>query len=318
MQDTQIQFNLFLEVGLKVLGFLALLIVAIIVALIAKSIVKRLLSIKKVEYFLQKFDHNLTPEEREKAAKMNINGDLSLKNVFSEFTFWIVLIIFTVPLLNIIGFTSASKIVNEIVVSILNFIPKLVFAILIVFVGIILANFVKKISYILFLKFKLQELIAKVTFNEGKTLRFDLGQIIAWVLYGFVILLFTAQAVEILNLPVLTGVFVWLITYVPSILGTIIIFIITYILGEFVKGLLENALPEMKIVASVAKYVIWVIGAVVALNQLNLAVNIINAILIVILFSIGISLSISFGVGGIGTAKKIIKNKYEDFENSNR
>ncbi len=313
MPDTQI--NIFLEIGFKVLGFLALLIVAIIVALIARAIVKRLLSIKKIEYYLQKIDHNLTPEEREKASKMNINGDLSLKNVFSEFTFWIVLILFSIPALNMIGFTSASEIVNDILTSILDFIPKLILALLVVFVGIVLANFVKKITYILFLKFKLQELIAKITFNEGRTLKFDLGQIIAWILYGFVILLFAAQAIDILNLPVLTGVFVWLIGYVPSVLGTLIILIITYILGEFVKGLLENSLPEMKIIALAAKYVIWVLGAIVALNQLNLAVSVINSVLVVVLLSIGVSLSIAFGVGGISTAKKIIKKKYEEFEN---
>jgi small-conductance mechanosensitive channel len=97
------------------------------------------------------------------------------------------------------------------------------------------------------------------------------------------------------------------IAYLPLAISAAIIIIIAFILSAWIEKLLLKNLPQAKILARLVKYVIIVLGLFMTLNQLGIAVTIVNAAFIIMLGALGAAFAIAFGVGGRQFAAETLK-----------
>ncbi len=289
---------IYLELIIKIVQIVALIIVGLIVASIAKSLVTKLLEVEKVKNFFNKLDGDETDE------------NMSFVKILAKLVYWLVILIFIIPILSILGLTMFSNLISVILSNFIDFIPALIYAVIIIFIGFFISSLVEKIIYVSLYKVKLNELVQKLTFKESKKDTINISKIISIITYVLLLILFITQALEILNLTILTNVSVFVISLIPSVLASLIILIGAFILGDFLSGIISNSLKGQKFVkifSNVVKYFVWVIGIGMILNQIGLDIMLINVTYIVLLISLGTALAISFGVGGIETAKKFIE-----------
>ncbi len=289
---------IYLELAVKLLEVVALLIIGLIVASIAKSLITKLLKVEKVEKFFAKLDGN---EE---------DNNMTFVNILAKLVYWLVLLIFIIPILSILGLKMFSNIIALVLSNFVDFIPSLIYAVLIIFIGLFVARIVEKIIYVSLYKVKLNELVQKLTFKDSKKDSINISKIISMIAYVLLLILFITQALEILNLTILTNVSIFIMALIPSVLASLIILIGAYILGDFLAGIISKSFEGQKFVklfSNIVKYFIWVIGIGMILNQIGLDIMLINVTYIVLLISLGTALAISFGVGGIETAKKLIE-----------
>ncbi len=289
---------IYLELAVKLLEVVALLIIGLIVASIAKSLITKLLKVEKVEKFFAKLDGN---EE---------DNNMTFVNILAKLVYWLVLLIFIIPILSILGLKMFSNIIALVLSNFVDFIPSLIYAALIIFIGLFVARIVEKIIYVSLYKVKLNELVQKLTFKDSKKDSINISKIISMIAYVLLLILFITQALEILNLTILTNVSIFIMALIPSVLASLIILIGAYILGDFLAGIISKSFEGQKFVklfSNIVKYFIWVIGIGMILNQIGLDIMLINVTYIVLLISLGTALAISFGVGGIETAKKLIE-----------
>ncbi len=284
-----------------------LLIVALIVASACKKLTLKLLNTKKLEEFFDKLDGDNAGEQGE---------DLSFINLIGKLVYYLVFFFFLIQIFELIGLSSIAVIISSIYTAIFNFIPNIIIAVLLVVVGVIIAKLVKKLVYVLLYKSRVDELVMKITFGDEAKEGLQVSNIISWVVYVLVLLTFITQAVEVLNFVIFTNILNFVIALIPALLATLVILIGSYILANFLFGLISRSLKteSVNIFAIVVKYAVIVMGIGLALNQIGFNVELLNITYIIVLLTIAISAIIAFGIGGIDAARKIINKQVDKLD----
>lgn len=212
-----------------ILAAVAILIVGWIIALLIAAGIKKILS------------------------KLNTNNKLSsatghrsnIENILSRVVFWVFMIIAVIGALNVLNLTSVSGPFSNMVQQFLLFIPQLLAAVAVGFIGWIVANLVKV---------GLTKLLSRTQLDEK--LSQDVGvsavsQNISEIVYWLILLLFLPIVLSILGLngllyPVQNMVNE-AVVYLPNIFMAGIIVFVGYILAKIVRGITEGLLGSLNV-----------------------------------------------------------------------
>ncbi len=192
--------------------------------------------------------------------------------------------------------------------SFIKALPGLIGAFIILIVGylvaIIVASGVKKLLD----KTKLMKWIVKQTKTTQLLGKVDLTYFFATIVKWYVFILFLNPAADITNLKALSGFFMQLAIWIPSLIAAVVIGLLGFLFAMYVgEAILKTKAAGSKIMAELIKTVIIVFTVIIALSQLG--VNVIlaqNTFLIVLsgaVFAISLALGIGFGLGMKDEAK---------------
>lgn len=212
-----------------ILAAIAILIIGWIIALIIAA------GIKKV---LQKLGTN----QRLSGAT---GHRANIESIVSRIVFWIVMIIAVIGAFNVLNLTSVSGPFSNMIQQFLLFIPQLLAAIAVGFIGWIVANLVK---------IGLQKLLDRTELDEK--LSADVGvspisQNISEIVYWLILLLFLPIVLSILGL---TGLLVpvqnmvnEVVSFLPNIFIAAVIVFVGYILAKIVRGIVEGLVGSLNL-----------------------------------------------------------------------
>ena len=213
---------------------------------------------------------------------------------------------------------------GEIVKNIMEALPNILGAIIILIIGWIIT---KIVTYILSKILRLvkidkltnaineKNLFSKADFSIN-VLNVILG-FVKWILY----LVFLIVACDIMNWDVVSKAIGDLILYLPTLFSAIVLFIIGLYLADFAKKAINRLFESIdlnggKIISKLLFYVIVVLISITALNQAGINTDIITNNLTIIFGAILASFAIAFGLGSkevIGVLLKsfYVRKKYE-------
>ncbi|WP_291334776.1 mechanosensitive ion channel [Acinetobacter sp. UBA801] len=212
-----------------ILAAVAILLVGWVIALLVAG------GIKKV---LQKLG---TDQKLSNATGHRSNIEL----IVSRVVFWVILIIAVIGALNVLNLTSVSGPFSNMIQQFLLFIPSLLAAVAVAFIGWILANLVKVGMQKLLGRTQLDE---KLSTDVGVS---GLSQNISEIVYWLILLLFLPIVLSILGLngllfPVQNMVNE-VVLYLPNIFIAGVIIFVGYILAKIVRGIVEGLLGSLNI-----------------------------------------------------------------------
>ena len=205
-----------------ILAAIVILLVGWIIALIVAAGVKKLLQ------------------------KLNTNHRLSsatghkpnIENLLSKLVFWCVIILAVVGALNVLNISGVSDPFSNMVSRVLAFIPNLLAAVAVGFIGWILAGLVKA---------GLTNVLARTEMDEKLSNEVGVGSLssnIGEIFYWLVLLLFLPIVLSILGL---TGLLIPVqnmvneaVAYLPNLLIAGVIIFVGYILAKIVRGIVEG------------------------------------------------------------------------------
>ncbi|NLX70647.1 MAG: mechanosensitive ion channel, partial [Clostridiales bacterium] len=198
----------------------------------------------------------------------------------------------------------AVAMLNKIVL----FLPNIFVAIGIVAVGVFIANITGKLLTTVLSAVGADTFVKSLLPDDNTKLqKLSASKIIGETVRYIIVLLFLVEAFNVIQLDVLRVVGQAIIAYLPLAISAAIIIIIAFILSAWIEKLLLKNLPQAKILAKLVKYVIIVLGLFMTLNQLGIAVTIVNAAFIIMLGALGVAFAIAFGVGGRQFAAETLK-----------
>ncbi len=207
-------------------------------------------------------------------------------------------------------------------VKILNYIPAIAGAIVILIVGWLAAKLLEGVVVRILKAVQLDK--ASDTAGISNVLaqgdiKLTLSELIGAVIYWLVILVVIATALGALNLTIAADIVSRLVEYVPNILGAIFILIIGAFLANFVATIVRTAtsnagIGTSKLLAKITQTVLIVFTLVVAIEQLKIASSLIVLSVNVILISVGIGLALAFGLGCKDIAGKFVQNMINDLK----
>ncbi|KKR32527.1 MAG: CmpX protein, partial [Candidatus Falkowbacteria bacterium GW2011_GWF2_39_8] len=126
----------------------------------------------------------------------------------------------------------------------IGFIPQLLAAIIVLILGLIIANALAKLIKKAVYWLKLDDLFNRVGINQKiKSFGWDftIADILAWFVKWFVIFVTLISAADILRLPQISQFFDSVVAYIPRLFVAVVILTLGFIIGEFVGNAVKKA-----------------------------------------------------------------------------
>lgn len=207
---------------------------------------------------------------------------------------------------------------NQFWIQLINFAPRLLAVVVILFAGWLVAKLVR-VAVRRLLELTQFDKIAQKSglesfMNQG-TLNLSLSGIISQVVYWLVITLFIITGANILGLSEVAVLLQQLASYLPRIIVAIIVLIFGTLLARFVNRIVFTWLHSIQferalVVSTSTEYGVQILALFIALEQLGLGMQLIYSLFIIIFGAVFLALALAFGLGG----KEWAANKIAELE----
>lgn len=212
-----------------ILSAVAILLIGWVIALLVSAGVKKI---------LQKLGTN---ERLNHATGHRSN----IENIITRIVFWLILIMAVIGALNVLNLTNVSGPFSNMIQRFLLFIPQLLAAIAVGFIGWIVANLVKV---------GLQKLLDRTQLDEKLSSEVGvkpLSENISEIIYWLILLLFLPIVLSILGLSGLLypvqNMVNDVVGYLPNIFIAGVIVFVGYILAKIIRGIVEGLLRSLNV-----------------------------------------------------------------------
>jgi small-conductance mechanosensitive channel len=211
---------------------------------------------------------------------------------------------------------------GEVINRLINFIPNLLAALLILVVGYFVAILLAKVVDKLLRAIGIQALAEKANLDKWLSkigIKLDtsafVGAIVKWVIY---IITFIA-AVDVLKLTAVSEFLNRAVNYIPSVIAAAAILLVGGLLANFAAELVKSAIKaaEMKyanLLSAITRYAIWIFTFLAALVQLGIAKELLTSLFTAVVYALALAAGLSFGLGGKDAAAEIIEKIKKNLE----
>lgn len=189
-----------------------------------------------------------------------------------------------------------------------GFAPKLIAAVVVLMVGWFIARIIRKVVEKVLAKIKFDQYVDKAGLGAPveRAGYPDSGKLLAKLIYYMIMLTVLQLAIGVFGDSAVNEAFDGLIAFIPKLFIAIIIVVITGVVANTVRSLVEPAVSHLGVgplLAKVAFVAIWVIGGFAAFDQLEVASDTVDTLFQTVTYSLGLILVIKFGVGGVWAAR---------------
>lgn len=261
---------------------LLVLVLALALASLAKYLTVKLLGLAGMQKGMSK-----TGVEDEKIEKT--------ANFFGQLAYLIVFALFLPGIFEKLGLNNVAAPIVAMMNGFMAYLPKIIGAILIAVVGLFIGKLVAELLTPVLAKTKLNGQVAKTGIDTEKI---DVADILVKIVRTVIVVFFVVEALNVLQLEVLTHIGAQIIAYLPYALSATIVLLLAYLLGSWAEKSLVKNLKASKAAAFAAKVAIVVLGVFMSLYQLGIASEMVNAAFIIVLGAVGVAFAVAFGIGG--------------------
>jgi len=212
---------------------------------------------------------------------------------------------------------SLTDRLNEGIAEIMRFLPRLAAALGILMVGFAIAKMIERgtdlaLRRIGFDRWMQEGGVTEALDRAGTSL--DPSTVIAKLAFWTVMLLVILLGANALGIAAVSTLFAELLNYIPSVISAVLVLVLGVLLGEFVKDLVLASTGTLRAAANlarVAKAAIILLASFMALDQLEIAQDIVLVFFIAVVGAAALAAGIAFGLGGRDIAAEIARDYYE-------
>ena len=178
--------------------------------------------------------------------------------------------------------------------KIINVIPNIIVACLLIGIGTVIGKFAGQIVTRLIASTGADAKLAELTGEKAG--RFVLSTVVGVVVQAVIVIFFLVEGVSVLGLSVLTGIGSAVIGYLPNIIAAVVVLAA----AVFASRIAEKAMKKTSFGAYILPVRIGIFGIAIfmILNQLGIASRIVNSAFILIMAALAVAFAIAFGIGG--------------------
>ncbi len=192
--------------------------------------------------------------------------------------------------------------------NVAQFIPKLIGALIILLIGLWVARVIRKIVHRVLTRLRFDQVVDRSGLG-GHLERAgyaDSALLLAKVVYYGVVLIVLKLAIGAFGQSDIQDALDSMLAFIPKIFVALIIVVITGAVANGVRNMVSPAVAHLdygKAITRVVVAAIWTIGVFAALDQIQIAQDIVDTLFKTIVASLGAILVIMFGVGGVWAAR---------------
>lgn len=217
---------------------------------------------------------------------------------------------------------SLSLAANQFLIGIISYLPSIFGALVLFLIGLILADWLKKLTSKIVNITKIGFLFKNPAITDflknaqvSQKLEDILGEIVKWL----VVALFFVASINVLGINSISLFLNGIIAGIPTLIAAVITLIIGVAVAGFlekmVKGSLGTSDPSMsRLVGKVISYAVMTFFVLAALSQLGIASFFINTVFVGFIFALALSLGIGLGLGSKDLIKSLLETWYKKIE----
>lgn len=143
-------------------------------------------------------------------------------------------------------------------------------------------------------------------------LKLDFGRFCGFIVKWFIILAFLMAAADILKLAAVTDFLRGILFYLPNIVATVFILLITVWAADFLPRLAKasvaavTSVKQVGIISLAIRWAVLVFGILAAIDQLGVAPMIVQSLVTGLIAMLAIAGGLAFGLGGKDAAASLI------------
>jgi small-conductance mechanosensitive channel len=217
---------------------------------------------------------------------------------------------------------SIQTALSEIVSRIIEFVPNILGAVIILILGWIVAallewaveNILRAVGLqTLFERSKVEDIVKKI--ESKKDTSGLIGSVVKWI----IILVALIAAADTLKLPQVSNFLDAVLGYVPDVVGAAVILVIGAIFAHFMARVIRSSVKVAKLgfaelASSATKYAILVFTVIAALAQMGIATSFLQTFFTGFVAMLAIAGGLAFGLGGQGVAKEMLEKIRKETE----
>ena len=200
-----------------------------------------------------------------------------------------------------------------------GFVPQLLAALLLLFIGWLLANVVRTgvMKLLDVLKFdSLAEKTGIEAFLKQGNLDLSLSKLLARLAYWVIIFIVVVTVANSLGLHMVAELFNKVVLYIPNIIVAILVLVFGVLVARFINRMVFAYLNNMGVqgaltISTLSEYATIIFVVFVALEQLEIGTNLLTAAFQIGFGAIGLAFALAFGLGGREWAAGVIRNLTE-------
>jgi small-conductance mechanosensitive channel len=200
-----------------------------------------------------------------------------------------------------------------------GFIPQLLAAMILLFLGWILANIARSAIGKILDTLKFDELGKKTgieAFMRQGNINLTLSRLIANLVYWIILLVVIVTVANSLGLTTVAELFNKVVFYIPNIIVAVLVLVFGVLIARFVNRLVFAYLNNMGVdgaltLSTMAEYAVIIFVVFVALEQLQIGTHLLITAFQIGFGAVGLALGLAFGLGGKDWAAGVIKRLTE-------
>lgn len=198
--------------------------------------------------------------------------------------------------------------------TVVGFLPALLGAVIVFIIGLIVAFGLEKLVERVIYYLRIDVLLRKVgleTYLRRAKLDLNTGHFFGKVVYWFMVLAFLLASSDILGFSSLSMFLRDVLNYIPHVVIAALILLAAFVVANFLRGLvrasvLSAELHAAKTLSTIAWWGVILFGFLAAIQELGVAVMIVNTLVTGFIAMLAIAGGLAFGLGGRDHADQFI------------
>lgn len=277
-------------------GYIPNIVAAVIIVYVGNLVAKILGQIVSVLLKKTKIDSLIKKTDGEE------KNPVVLSDVLTKIITTAIILVAIVSALSILRIEAVSAPAISIVHTIFAAIPKIILAVIVVAVGMLVANLACSLLLNVLVAVNFDKVVKKVL----PQLKASAAKVIVNVVKVIIVIFVAAQGLQALDLSFFTMLAAEIIAYLPLVIKAAVILLLAFIGANMLETLLAKTCPKACCVGKIAKVGIFTVAGFMILSQLGIAPEIVNTAFVVVISAIAVSFALAFGLGGKDFAKKVL------------
>jgi small-conductance mechanosensitive channel len=200
--------------------------------------------------------------------------------------------------------------------------PKLLFALLILAIGRVVAGVVRRIVRRILASLqvdRLAEQLNDIDLVQRTGMKIQISSVLAQMAFYVLMLGFIIFATDMLGIPAITDMVRDVINYLPALFSAFVLFLLGLFLADMVRGAVQTTcqsmgIPSAKMIATAVFYFLFVTIAVSALSQAKISTGFIASNLTVVIGALALAFAVGYGLA----ARDLVANYIAGHYNRNK
>ena len=205
-----------------------------------------------------------------------------------------------------------SDTLQQLLRQLVDFVPKLLGALVLVIIGFIVAKFISNIVRKILEKIKIDKFGEKpneIDFIDNANLNIKISTVLAKFVYYSLLILFLIFAADILAMPTISALVFGLFNFIPKLIVAFIFLIFGTLLSELIRSIVEATLlslgiPSAKIISNVLFYFLFINVVILAIAQAEINTEFLEQNISIIIAGGVFAFAIGYGLA----SKDVVSN----------